>query len=339
MAEREQLHLSENTLRKAILDFVKRNPECLKEDVVNHCIEAGIGSRVTLFRELQELIEEKVLDKGKKRENNRSYKLTLNSENLLIIIPGYLEEISIQFKTLINTIRKISKTEDDIRSTISNSMYGDIVDDETDYKKIRNSLQFIPFIILDVINDVITFSFLFILPKKIIPSIHHTKLYSSYFERLNNMYSYLSSELSWPTTDNINSFSERSQHLSYLKTKKYSTFEKVCYLVYVCYFYGIENNLYKILDLLWLKNIESVGLMYDDWDLQYLFSEYRRRSPLLKTDPNYNSRLEWVKKSDDYLLYRNNMLNKIHDAINCYILLDEGFYIDDKRRFFYPTNY
>ncbi len=115
--------------------------------------------------------------------------------------------------------------------------------------------------------------------------------------------------------------SEYFRYEAYLHSKEYPSFKKACYLAYLCYLYNIADSMYKVLDLLWIKNIESVSLIYDRWYMESLFLEYDG-SNFIKTYPVYVSQMEQLRKYDKHLQYANKTINKIHEGINCYIVLE-----------------
>ena len=100
------------------------------------------------------------------------------------------------------------------------------------------------------------------LPQKIDNPIHVAKLYSIYFEYLSRMYLYVPKEI--PETEfslDLNHFRESALYKSYKNSNTYSNFAKVYELVGKCRILGIEADLYNVLDLLWIKNIEYISII------------------------------------------------------------------------------
>ena len=195
------------------------------------------------------------------------------------------------------------------------------MDENSERNNAGDALTSIPFIMLDVINDVVTFSFLFLLPQKIVTISSFSKIYSNYFEKLATLYPTVSSKLSDATLTWYDTNSKYFQYTAYVASKEKSGFSKVGYLAYQCYRYDIAKEMYEVLDLLWIKNIEAVSLMYNRWYMDTLFME-QQRNEQSRFDQHYASQLKHLEKHNEHLSYNNEMLNKIHKAINLYIVLD-----------------
>jgi hypothetical protein len=145
---------------------------------------------------------------------------------------------------------------------------------------------------------------------------------------MSRFYSYLSKKLfdKIPTDDG---FPSRIYPLyeNYLKSKRHGNFTKACYLAYLGTMFGIEDNLYKLLDLLWIRNIGSVSLMYKN-ELENIFfykMEYERG---LHSAPYLYPDISQLKTSNKHREYNNDTLNKIHDGVNYFILLEKGLELD-----------
>ncbi len=312
----------------AVVDYVKENPKCNKQKVVEYCRKEGIASRVTVMKAIDELQTKRILNVDKEKRNSKHYRLTVDADSLLVILPQELEEVFMQFQEFVDTVNKLSQNEDEILHRVKNSIYGDSID-ETHYGIVRESLPFLPYVVIDIINDVFTFSFIFIWSKKIDDQNHFSKLYSIYFENLSRLYSYLSKKL-FDKIPPDNVFPSRTYQLyeNYLKSKRHSNFTKACYLAYLCTLFGIEDNLYKLLDLLWIRSTESVSLMYKN-ELENVFlykMEYERR---LQSAPYLYPHTSQLKTSNKHHEYNNDTLNKIHDGINYFILMEKGLELDN----------
>jgi DNA-binding Lrp family transcriptional regulator len=319
--DKEYVNIDNSQRRQAVVDYISNFPECHIEEVVKHCDKIGMASRVTVRKIIDELVKEGLVKKERSKSNSKSVKLDVDPQNLLVIIPQNLERIFSEFSLFMDELSKIPYSEDNIRFRMTNSLLKKTIDNVSDHHNLSDALVSIPFIILDVINDVITFSLLFELPKKTPSSTHVSKLYSKYFESLNKMYLQASLKLSDAKVTLHDTSSEYFRYAAYLESKEQSGFRKACYLVYLCYRYDIAKEMYRVLDLLWIKNIESVSLMYNRWYLEGLFLDYDRDRQS-KFDIHYVSKLEELRKNNNHLAYNNEMLNKIHKAINLYIVLE-----------------
>ena len=316
---------------QAIIDFVKSHPECDKEEVVRHCFEKGIASRLTVRKIIKDLEKDGILNVIKEKDNSKSYKLTVNSENLLVIIPKDLEEIFAQFKVFLDTVKKIPLDENEIISMVENSIYSGKISNQrvdsysiNEIDLIKQSISLLPYIMVDIISDVITFSFIFTLHKKI-DANDFPRLYLHYFKIINKMYLQILGLMPENVLLNKNiSFEPPPIYKHYLASKKYGNFIKVGYLAYLCTFFGIDEVLYRLLDLLWIKNIDTVSFMYNE-DLKDIFDdyEYRETSVLFAHQVMFCDKTK-LKRYDGHDDYDNEMLNKLHEGLECFILMGKG---------------
>ena len=115
---------------------------------------------------------------------------------------------------------------------------------------------------IDIINDVYTFYFIVILPKKIHDNIKIHKLYVVYFEILRKMYSYITGDshrMDKPPNDS--SIETSTLFKSYMASKQESIFSKVWNIAHICKVIGFEDELYEVLGYLWINNEELVVLL------------------------------------------------------------------------------
>jgi hypothetical protein len=319
---RKDYHGISNTKRRQeILNYISKYPGCNIEDVVRRLDKDGIASRMVTRKLLNELRQENIVKGDLEKDNSRSYKLCVDPQNLLVTVPKNLEELFFMCESFIDKVGKISHSKAEIRSRLAKSIFEETMDKNAERNNEGNALTSIPFIMLDVINDVSTFSFLFLLPQKIVTISSFSKIYSNYFEKLAALYPTISSKLSDATFTWHNTKSKYFQYAAYLESKERSGFSKVGYLAYQCYRYDIAKEMYEVLDLLWIKNMEAVSLMYNSWYMDSLFMADQRDKDG-RFDQHYATRLEYLEKHNEYLSHNNETLNKIHEAINLYIVLE-----------------
>ncbi|HYF98873.1 MAG TPA: hypothetical protein VD815_02150 [Candidatus Saccharimonadales bacterium] len=324
--KKDYVDISNTTRRQSILNFITLHPSCSVEDVVRRLKDEEIASRMTVRHVLEELIDEGTITKVKDKNNSRSVKLYVDPQNLLVTVPQNLEEIFLRFESFIDKVGKISQNKDEIKLRMANSIFEETIDkngnENTQMEKWGDSLASIPFVILDIINDVFTFSFLFLFPKKNVGFSSFSKVYSAYFERLAKMYSSISSKLADVHSTQYDTTSEHFRYVVYLESKEKPGFKKVGFLAYMCYRYNIAKEMYEVLDLLWIKNIDAVSLLYDRSYMDLLFMDYNSRCDRASSDRFSASHLEYLEKYNEHLSYNNEILNKIHEAVNLYIVLE-----------------
>ncbi|MGD9672082.1 MAG: hypothetical protein AB7U98_01230 [Candidatus Nitrosocosmicus sp.] len=249
---------TESTSREIeILKFIERNPGKDKEFVIDYCNTEGIGSRVVISRLINELIEKNIINDGKTKKNQKSYKLNVNSKNLLLIIPKDLDEIFEQFKLFIDKVRELRSEE---KSTNNSHNYDTKNKDTIIPKNVASILQFS---IIEIINDVYMFYFVNILPYKLDNKEQINELYSVYFGKVSEMYSYLASGSiisSQPFTLDV--IRESTLCRNYVISKGLSTSERVLAVKKICKANNLEHDLNSLLELIWIKNTETVILLY-----------------------------------------------------------------------------
>jgi hypothetical protein len=299
--------------RQAIIDFVKSHPECDKEEVIEYCTAKGIASRLTVRKVICELQSDSILNIDREKGNSKSYKLTINSGNLLVIVPQDIKDIHSRFKNFVAVVKSLylKGPNFEYREKFPFSQ------DKFNYKEFWDSVPALPYHVIDIVNDVYTFYFVFILPKKIESHSHVTKLYSVFFGGLMNMYSCVSKEMHdvIPAYD-LSSLKNSILYRSYSKLKNdYSSFSKVFHLVRICRVLDIEDSLYGVLDLLWDKNTESADFVYD--------LKFESIPPFFtRVGENYNG-----------FTHSNAVIRKIHNNVDWQIFLYEGTDNEDRLSF------
>ncbi|WP_415311980.1 hypothetical protein [Candidatus Nitrosocosmicus sp. FF01] len=267
-----------------ILKFIERNPGKDKEFVIDYCNKEGIGSRVVISRLINDLIEKNIINDGKTKKNQKSYKLNVNSKNLLLIIPKDLDEIFEQFKLFMGKIGEIIEEE---KSKDNSHIHAIKKNDDTPPK---NVLSILEFSIVEIINDVYMFYFVNVLPHKLDNKEQINRLYSVYFGKVSEMYSYLASDsfaIGQPFT--LDDIRESTLCKNYVLSKGLSTYERVLAVKKICKGNNLEYHLNNLLDLLWTKNIESVILLYH---LQYgsiVKSQSVKKDPSLQGDAMFDA--------------------------------------------------
>lgn len=322
MSDEESNSNSDQIRRKCIIDYVKKNPECEKEDVIIHCTEIGAGSRVTLGTTIKMLIEEGILNDGKKRKNSKSYKLTVVSENVLLVIPQDLEYIFTEFEKFTKTVKKRFNS----NSTIGYKILSNRNSRKFEYES-KSSFPFLPYYVIEIINSLYTFYFNFILPKKIENKNVVTRLYSLYFKNLSSMYSIVLEELGdiIPNSNDIPAKIKSKMYKGHFESEQPELFP-IYRTARMCRINGIEKELYIVLDMLWKKNEESCELLYaldlnpKIQDSHFLSS---RKSDNLFEDANH--------------IQNNKTLRKIHLLIDYYIYQQEKGEEEAEREEYYDA--
>jgi hypothetical protein len=306
MNDEENIIDSGQIRRKCIIEYVKNNPECEKEDVISYCTKIGEGSRVTLSKSINDLIKDGILNEGKEKKNSKSYKLTIASENLLLIIPKDLEDIFTELKLFIKIIKKRIGN----GVTLSNEPLENRITKRFEYES-KQSFLFLPYYVMEIINNLYTFYFNFVSPKKIENKNTVIKLYSSYFNNLSEAYYYILEELGNAIANsNYNPTSIRSKmYKGHFESEQPELFP-IYRTARMCRINGVEKELYSILNILWKRNEDTCKLLYGlDLDIQIQEKHY--------TFNRKNDNL--FEDKDTSEIQDNKTLKKIHFFIDDYI--------------------
>ncbi|ALI36856.1 hypothetical protein NMY3_02666 [Candidatus Nitrosocosmicus oleophilus] len=299
--------LTNKSLRKAIINYIENHPDCSKEESIRYCENESKGSRVTVRKMIDKLVGEGVIIQRKDKENARSYKLTLSPDNLLMTVPRDLDEIFLRFRIFYDILQEKKNNGFQI------SKHPNTVDHQY-YRRIMDHLTLAPFRLIDVINDIYTFNLIVLLPFKPINRISRNKLYDCYFESQRKMYSIVIEEDQFSTRSYAPEQIKKTDiYNTFLSGKKEFIIDKVCNLSRVCTAVGIDNELYKVLDLLWTRNIDATNLLYEiDYktEVNEEFIDYKIG--------NKNNNID------------NKMVKKIHDLIDYWILFMDTSTAEDR---------
>ncbi|MDN5868602.1 MAG: hypothetical protein L0H55_14550 [Candidatus Nitrosocosmicus sp.] len=301
---------SDQIRRRCVIDYVKIHPECDKEDVITHCTAIGEGSRVTLSQSIKDLIKDGVLSDGKVRKNSKSYKLTVVSENLSLIIPQDLEDIFSRLKTFTSIIKK--KVENGI--TLSDESAMSRITNKFEYES-KQSLPFLPYYVTEIINSLYTFYFNFMLPKKIENKSIINRLYLAYLERLSKIYSFILKELGDIIihTDYVPAKIKSTMYKGHFESEQPELFP-IYRTARMCRINGIEEELYNVLDQLWIRNDNTCLLLYA------INSESK---PLEKKSISGRKMDKMSETKDGYEVQNNRTLDKIHLYIDNFVYQQE----------------
>lgn len=311
MSIEENLSQNERDRRNCIIKYVKKYPECQKEDVIIHCSSIGEGSRVTLSKSIKELIDEGFLNEGKEKKNSKSFKLTVVDGNLLLTIPQDLQDIFSSLITFTKIVRnKMNEEVESMNITSAVDMNSYVNKSEG-----RKSLPLLPYYVTEIINNLYTFYFNFILPKKIERINMIRRLYSLYFESLSNVYPSILTELGDNVSHNPDTYAQTKMDIyeGHLQSDHPGLYP-IYRTVRLCKINGIDEQLYEVLDQLWLKNMESSVLLY-------ALSNNNESSKKESKRDRENMAMDETSFKDNTTY--NEILTQIHIKIDSYIYQQE----------------
>lgn len=167
--------LDEQKRRWRVINFIANNPGCIAEDVVRG-MEIGrfkIG-RVKVFRILNDLKNENIVFEEISDKNRKNKKLFLNNSNLLVSVPQELETFEeVYFKLIDRLKREFDNREDTNRYFPRSKKYRVFTNVMSIYEHIIKSF---------LVNAT------YLWPNTISDTESLSKLYSTLFARLSQMY-------------------------------------------------------------------------------------------------------------------------------------------------------
>src|SRR5215216_2270590 len=169
--------LNENKRRSIIIEYIKNNPGCNKQKVVNAL--DGQLSRVPILNTLKELKKERIIHELKEKQNSRDHKLFVNTGNIVVSVSQEIDELEKSFFSLFKSIKK--KYDAVYSSANSTNTYkGNIQDDVS---KIVNLLWESSSIFYEIVNVYLLRSVI-LWPKKVQDKDVLKKLYSIVYTKI-----------------------------------------------------------------------------------------------------------------------------------------------------------
>ena len=169
--------LNENKRRSIIIEYIKNNPDCNKQKVVNAL--DGQLSRVPILHTLKELKKEGIISESKEKQNSRDHKLNVNAGNIVVSVSQEIDELEKAFFSLFKSIKK--KYDAVYSSANSTNTYkGNIQDDVS---KIVDLLWESSSIFYEIVNVYLLRSVI-LWPKKVQDKDVLKKLYSIVYTKI-----------------------------------------------------------------------------------------------------------------------------------------------------------
>ena len=107
MLTNDDFHKLANERRDAIIDYIKYNPGCTKEDVFKGEGVKEVCSKNTAQKILKNLEEEEQIMIKKDKRNSRGYKLFLCKDNILIVLNQQIKDFNHDFTKLLEKIEAV----------------------------------------------------------------------------------------------------------------------------------------------------------------------------------------------------------------------------------------
>lgn len=101
----ELLDINDKSRKEDIINFLRNNPGCSKEELVRGV--KNTVSKKTVIKILKELEKEEQIKIEKEKPNSRSYKLFLYSENRIIVLDKQIRDINGDFRKLLEKIEVV----------------------------------------------------------------------------------------------------------------------------------------------------------------------------------------------------------------------------------------
>ncbi|TVP40449.1 hypothetical protein [Candidatus Nitrosocosmicus arcticus] len=275
--------INERKMKEALINYIKKNPQCNKNTVIHHCVEEkGIGSRRPLLNMIKRLIDGRIL---KCEKRGKSHLLTVVSENLLVSIPSDLEAVFAKFVGFLNAVKEVEK-----ERTYLNQKYLYRGKKAMQDIAIVDRVLLLPYEVLEVITEIYMKFYESVIKFKLDNPNQISQLYGHYCEYKDKMQLFLSDNFS-PTKDLINLLENR---------KIESPLGKLCNIVDICKFLGIEKYFYDFLYLLMTRNIEACLLLYGLENKKAKNNHLARRDKKIRH--NIDIIIDQIRSKVDYFL-------------------------------------
>jgi hypothetical protein len=246
------------TRRELIIEYVKKNPECFKENVIDFVTKKEMGSRVTIRKTINELRNDGILNVLKEKKNSRAYKLTIVSENLLLTIPQDLDELLLRFKIFVNAVKELC-----VSSQIPFNKSDGNIPESIEREKIAKHTIPLLYFTLEIIHEVYSIFLRFVLPEKLDRKDQIVKLYMIYYQYIGQMYSLIIEEIGEYIPEFDSNLSNRSiPYATQIINSVGTITNKTVLLINTCNEYSLRRELFDILHFIWQKNVD---IAYDQY--------------------------------------------------------------------------
>lgn len=248
--------------KNAIIEFIIKHPECTINEVKVFCDNNKIASKETVEKILTELEKEGRLTNRPNSHDKRARSLTIDSENLLIILPSDFEELYSRFQFFVMAIKEWSMNPEDT----FRKYYGE-PERKIDCQLIANLTILLPYKLMNIIDQIYNAYFAVVLPEKINKKEHIQKLNLLYYRYVSQMRSFVFENLQ-ECVSKFNFYSsDRSIRYHYLiNVLQRPTFDDLVRLILDCHAYSLQKQLFDILNFLWERNID---IAYDQYTPVY----------------------------------------------------------------------
>jgi hypothetical protein len=282
--ETSEIVLNDETRRQEIVDFISIHQGCSKEFLIS---EVTSSSKKTVYKILDELKSEKIVRMYKDKPNSRNFKLYVDTNNPLVVVPKELDEFEKIYFKLVKKVRHLFAERGD-------QSYADSRKDADRYSLVMNIL-----LIYEDYLRLYTAHSLISWPKIIKDGETLSRLYTILFLRLSRIQARLSESL--PVIESrghssteipvIKNIALRS--LVFLKHLQ-PTFED-------CKKYNILREAEGVADIMWKIGFDLFSLCYKDFT-QYKVNEVKHWRELFKLQSMHQDLAEKIGVTDSGFL-------------------------------------
>jgi hypothetical protein len=289
------------TRQQAIVDFVKKNPDsCIKERIVESVIAQGIGSRVTILKDIKNLEELEVIYIDKEKQNSQIHHVRINSNSVFISVLEDLGNIKKAFFSLAEATkyafngyyRQILEIYKEVESKGSkidmNEEYNEADQVEGIWETISLAKRSLESLFQHFIGIYLLHS-IFEWPKKVEDKKALDKLYTALFETIKEIHIELSNCYHF-AEDKTHMIGEIVNQLFFLKR------DKLCNAIVDLECVGVGEYAEDVLDLLWKS-----GFQYTADGLEQAY-KYEESSPRRREiEKNIDKLRDWRDVVNKYV--------------------------------------
>ena len=280
-----------NERRNAIMEVIKYNPGCTKEDVIRRVNESI--SKNTVQKVLEDLKDEELIKIEKEKSNSRGFRLFLNAGNILIIFNEQMSGFNNEFEKLIQAIEsiipKLVLLPFDNKENIENNF------------RMILAYERLPLFILKYLNQCIFLKSILVWPKIIQKEEVRNKLTSLAFTQISKIISnYSNFYYNKLSVDNIHKVNY-NPNISEELIKSDNDILYFAIFLEHCKRHGIGKEFENVVDKIWLLNSDVQEYLHPEarlYNLDYEYGKDNWRKYLLSYRQNIKriEELENIKK-------------------------------------------
>src|SRR5918995_3220973 len=280
---RQQFNITNERREYEITKYIRINQGCTKANITRGL--QGIISKKTIYKIVDEMIKNKIIEDKKEKQNSRDIKLFVKDDNPAVLVPLQLEEIEIAFDNLLSKSEKrqqeIQESIDEEWKTFKFYMYiKSLIGAES-------LVYFGPAMILRIVIDSITLHSTIRWIGKYGDKSNLNKLFTEVFKKL--------ASLNIRYIDYLNNIHYcqigKAQFNNAALNRALSPLQLMYMSRRLYKEIGIREEIERMLDLLWEFNNDIQNFVFPEvelykWDFKYGVDSWKKLLEIYENNPN-----------------------------------------------------